>query len=144
MTEIMNLYHSFWNNIVPHKSVFSDFLLAFPEGNVPLELFDGTRNVPLQPPYITYTLSDTAFFGGTLETARIWTRSKNILQVSGFTDYVKAAIPHGGIVLSLPDNKGSLYIRRPTPPTKFCQLQPMDESDIKVMYITLEVENYIY
>ena len=128
MTDLLKLYWNFLSKAIPFGG---GFLKAFPETTV-------DKDEPL--PYLTYSVSKGDFLQPTLNVIRIWTRSTNLMQLAGFTDSLDKAIPHGGVRLFLPDNKGGVYIVRGNPWT---QPQPMDEADIRVSYSNVIIQSFI-
>lgn len=143
MKEFITTYFEFLSKTIPFKSDFGDYLLFFPEYAIPLR-FPNKQGIDkeLTMPYGTYTLSRNDFLASGLDQIRIWSRSTGIGELFGLLDHVDKAIPHGGIILNLPDNKGAIALYRGTP---FIQRQPMPEgeSDIQVGYINIEIRNYI-
>ena len=127
MTDLVLAYWDFWRTAVPYSG---GYLPVFPEQTVPT----GT-----DLPYLTYSLTRNDAFEQTIDTVRVWSRSTNIQQLSGFLDSVAEIVPHGGVVLDIP-GKGSLWLMRGTP---FIQRQPSDETDIQTWYVNIIVRSYI-
>lgn len=121
MTDLAKLYYSFWNGIIK----------AYVEYAVPDDAV---------LPYITYTLGRTDYLTDGLQQVRIWTRSKSFAPLMGYCDQVEELIPQCGLSITLPDNKGGIFISRGTP---FIQHMPMDDKDLKVAYINVIVRSYI-
>jgi len=129
MIDVAELYYDFWSKAVPFGAGFLD---AYPENTV-------SPDTPL--PYITYTVGIGDFLEEELHTARIWTRSSNIRQLMEFIEHIDKAVPQSGVLLKLPDGKGSLMFSRGTPWT---QRQPVNEMDLQVGYINVVVRSYRY
>jgi len=141
ISALTSTYFQFLKTMIPFESNFGSNLLFFPENSVPLRFINKNGvEQPVEMPYGTYNIARTDIFQSSLNQLRIWTRSQSIGQVLGLCEHIETAIPNEGRILSLLDNKGAIGVYRGD---RFMQLQPMDEPDIKVMYINVEIRSYV-
>ena len=103
---------------------------AWSEEDVPATEDDGT---PLKPPYITYSVVCPEWRENAIHQARIWTRSESNEEAFTLAGKVLEAIGEG-VTLKAVGGKGYVTL---DPGTPLAQKQPMDENEIRVVYINL-------
>lgn len=92
-----------------------------------------------QMPYITFNFNSPEFSEGMLMNARVWSRSMSFREVLRISDQIRNSIPHGGVILTLNNNKGAVVLYRENP---FFQYQPSDEQIIKIGYFNILIKSY--
>lgn len=118
-------------------------MTAFEAVAATLAAFYGSFGVPAytedsvpedqKEPYITYTLVCPDWRSTALHQARIWTRSESNAQLADLTDKLLNAIGEGVTI----DAVGARGVVTIDPGTPLAQMQPMDDSELKVAYINL-------
>lgn len=103
---------------------------AWSEEDVPTTEDDGTE---LKPPYITFSIVCPEWRESALHQARIWTRSESNEEAFAIAGRVLDAIGEG-VTLEAVNGRGYVTL---DPGTPLAQKQPMDEDDIRVVYINL-------
>lgn len=107
---------------------------AFLEDSVPEKIYDGKGNkVDVNPPYITYQLTVPEPLHTSVFHARVWYRNASAGPVLAKCGEIERAIGRG---VTIPTEYGSVVIFKDDK-TAFFQLQPMNDSSLKVAYLTM-------
>ena len=106
-------------------------LRAYSRNNIP----DSARM-----PYITYEASVPAPMRRALLHAWIWYRGTSLASVASKADEIYAALQNGA---ALPTSAGAVYLF-PDNRTPFVQEQPDPDKNVRVMYLTMVIENHSY
>lgn len=131
MIDLATEYWNYWNSAVALNPERTKFLQAFPQGTVPAgQIF----------PFMTYQVNDYGMFQQGLNELYIWTRSGNNTELWTYYAELKKAIPHSGIILTLPDNAGSVAIYRGNP---FYQDYIQEDTAIKAGRILVQINSYL-
>lgn len=107
---------------------------AFLEDNVPEKMPDGQGGlVDTNPPYITYRLVIPESLHTSIFHARVWYRNTSAGPVLAKCGEIERAIGRG---VTIPTEYGSVAIFKDDD-TPFIQLQPMNDPNLKVAYLTM-------
>ena len=115
---------------------FSGFgLPAYPEQSVPKEYPDehGVMQ-PVTPPYITYEIVQPDRLRQAPIHARIWYRSTTLVPVTVMAEVIRKEIDNGH---TIPTETGAIRL---WPDETFAQIQPADEPDLKIAYLSMIIE----
>lgn len=114
---------------------FSQFgMPAFLEDSIPEEIPDGNGNmVETSPPYITYQLLIPESLRTTVFNARVWYRSTSVGPILTKCGEIERAIGRG---ITIPTGYGTIALF-PDDKTPFTQIQPMNDPNMKVAYLTM-------
>ena len=104
MNKIQTL-NAFWNSFG---------LKAYDETSVPEYITDDQGNkVKLEPPYITYEVSDDEFGNVLMRTASLWYRSSSWEEVTAKEQEIAEYITRGGRMLAY--DGGAIWLQKSTP-----------------------------
>jgi len=123
------------NAAVALHDFFSRFdIPAFLEDSIPEKIPDGEgRLVDTSPPYITYQLVIPEPLHTSIFHARVWYRSTSAGVVLAKCGEIERAIGRG---VTIPTEYGSVVIFKDDG-TPFVQMQPMNDPNMKVAYLTM-------
>ena len=119
---------------------FSGFgIPVFLEDNIPEQIPDGNGGmVNTEPPYITYKLSIPEQLHSSIFNVRIWYRNTSVGAVLSKCGEIQRAI---GMGVTIPTEYGSIALF-PDDNTPFIQIQPMNDPNLKVAYLTMILQVY--
>lgn len=121
MTEIFRAMREFFSGLgIP----------VYPENSVPSDAV---------LPYLTWTPIQTDWETEALMPVRIWNRSYDYAKVSELADKLAAMIPADSGT-TIPAGSGYIHLFREEP---WCQPQPMQNSEMKVLYINIGISTMI-
>lgn len=107
---------------------------AFLEDSIPEKIPDGEGGlVETNPPYITYQLTVPEPLHTSIFHARVWYRNTSAGPVLAKCGEIERAIGRG---ITIPTEYGSVVIFKDGN-TPFIQLQPMNDPNLKVAYLTM-------
>lgn len=107
---------------------------AFLEDSIPEKMPDGQGGlVETNPPYITYQLMIPEPLHTSIFHARVWYRNTSAGPVLAKCGEIERAIGRG---ITIPTEYGSVVIFKDGN-TPFAQLQPMNDPNLKVAYLTM-------
>jgi hypothetical protein len=107
---------------------------AFLEDSIPEKMPDGDGGtVDTNPPYITYQLMIPEPLHTSILHARVWYRNTSAGPVLAKCGEIERAIGRG---VTIPTEYGSVVIFKDSN-TPFTQLQPMNDPNLKVAYLTM-------
>ena len=117
------------------NSFFSGFgIPSFLEDNIPEQIPDGNGGlVDTSPPYITHQLLIPEQLRTTIFHARVWYRSTSVGPVLAKCGEIERAIGRG---VTIPTGYGTIALF-PDDNTPFTQIQPMNDPNLKVAYLTM-------
>jgi hypothetical protein len=125
MDDLSRLFFQFWSQFCP----------AFQEGYVP-ETADF--------PYLTYAVVRVPFGEQTVIGVNIYDRASTVAGLREIGKAIEAAIPNEGVVLTMPENQGTIWIVRGNP---FIQSRtlPADEvrENIKSDYVNVIIRSFL-
>lgn len=88
-------------------------------------------------PYMTWTPIQTNWDEDSIMSVRIWDRSTNYKRLAALVDKLGEALKDD---TTLKTGTGYIYLYRGTP---FAQPQPLQDTDVKVMYINIGINTMI-
>lgn len=114
---------------------FSRFdIPVFLENNIPEKMTDGNGGiVSTEPPYITYQLVVPEPLGKSILNARVWYHSTSVSSVLSKCGEIQRAIGRG---ITIPTGHGTIALF-PDDKTPFVQIQPINDPNLKVAYLTM-------
>lgn len=117
------------------RNFFSRFgIPVFLENNIPEKMSDGNGGtVSTGPPYITYQLVVPEPLGKSIFNARVWYRSTSVGPVLSKCGEIERAIGRG---VTIPTGYGTIALF-PDDRTPFVQIQPINDPNLKVAYLTM-------
>lgn len=123
------------NVTVALHDFFTQFgIPAFVEDSIPEKMPDGNGGtVDTSPPYITYQLMIPESLHTSIFHARVWYRNTSAGPVLAKCGEIERAIGRG---VTIPTEYGSVAIFKDSR-TPFTQLQPMNDPNLKVAYLTM-------
>lgn len=130
MTEIAKALYTFYSGFgIP----------AYAENSVPDEVTDEEtgQNASVEPPYITYTVPQSALFDGATHQVRVWYPGGSNEAVNAKADEILAAIGQGKRIRA---GRGCVCIY-PGGGT-LAQNQPADDT-LRIVYINLQINAYV-
>lgn len=125
----------FTNVAAALNGFFSGFgIPSFIEDNIPDKIPDGEGGfVDTSPPYITHQLLVPEPLHSSVFHARVWYRNTSAGPILAKCGEIERAIGKG---VTIPTDYGSIAVF-PDDRTPFMQLQPMNDPNMKVAYLTM-------